>query len=959
MLVTRRWGAGKSSLIELIKKESDNSVVEKNSKLLQSFEKDQQSDYAAVFNKLVYIVCTLPIISVIVQGFQQCDSKLLMKIYPVVWKPVPMIIISILVALIAFFVVSIPDFFSFFKSTLMGLLQKLSTISLNGIYTACTRNNKMITTVLIVIVFLSGFFIFRPTTALVILKITDEIVESIAGILFSTKSIENSKAETSNKAEKEYIFVDFNAWEFSASEELWTGLIRNLYEKVELRMSKTSIDLKKEGKAANGAGFNWKDKWRVKKAIECLEETYGGKALLHIRCLILFFSVIFIGVVTIWYSIPEVFDMTSDYEDVLAALVTVLPGVAWLKVFVDILTVMNTVSDTSMGEKIFEESKTIRDRTGFMSEVRRELSELFNFINEDFRQDTGIQLVLVLFIDDLDRVLEGRNVKMLEAVHLLLNVPGAPVFVFLAIDSRIVVASIEQQLSKHSNLNGVRITGWDYLEKLVQIPFCLPEVAPERMQHYFEMSLRIDITEEQLKESLVDFKNEICPVINNIANLQCRFPSTSASTGGSFVVSAKSLIADIESGSSIKAVADRLGVKYPVDTTDKEEMEAFYSDLHSMLPKAKFFDGPVVPLAPQPDVEPNDKPSADPLPKISTLSNLPSQPVTDVTTTEKEVIIPFKTKTTSQRLPDTMVDVLKLISSKVDCNPRGVKRLINLLQIIAEIGSIKPLTGQSPPVSLKAWKSGEVWTQFSKKAVIWIFMAQGFSFRLSALVQILLDFDQKRDFNAKDCKYKYKPCHRSHESSGDSKITIRNDIEVKPDHNEESTNGTSSKDKVEEKGMVIDFDDMPIFEFYMSFVEKYIYALPCSERLLRVDKDPEDFAYLLQLSLEYELKCEDILGPKINLGTDKEDKSSERMRDFSLLAYSFNLDPAMRLEVCTGSRMFYFLLLMIINIFIQIGEDIAGLVSEHELFKGDGDVVALRSRSIIRKKDLLNFKHNN
>jgi hypothetical protein len=383
-----------------------------------------------------------------------------------------------------------------------------------------------------------------------------------------------------------------------------------------------------------------------------------------------------------------------------------------------------------------------------------------------------------------------------------------------------------------------------------------------------------------------------------------------------------------------------------------------------MLPKAKFFDDTVVPLGPQPDVGLNDKPSPGSLQgENRRTSNPPPQPQPEVkvTTTEETVTIPFKTETISQRLPDTMAAVLKIISNKVDCNPRGVKRLINLLQIIAEIGSIKPLTGSSPPVFLKAWEGGQSWNLFSKKAVIWIFMAQGFSFRLSALVQILLDFDQKRDFNAKDCKYKYKPCHRSHESSGDSKITIRNDIEVKPDHNEESTNGTSSKDKVEEKGLVIDFDDLPIFEFYMSFVEKYIYALPCSERLLRVDKDPEDFTYLLQLSLEYELKCKDVLGPKIiNLKTGEEDKSSERMRDFSLLAYSFNLDPAMRLEVRTGSIRFYFLLLMMINIFIQIGEDIAGLVSEHELFKGDGeDVVALRSRSIIRKKDLLHFKHDN
>jgi predicted KAP-like P-loop ATPase len=130
--------------------------------------------------------------------------------------------------------------------------------------------------------------------------------------------------------------------------------------------------------------------------------------------------------------------------------------------------------------------------------VREELSELFQFINNDFLFETKIRLLLVIFIDDLDRVLEGRNVKMLEAMQLLLNVPGAPVFLFLAIDSRIIVSSIEQQINKHANLKSMRITGWEYLDKIVQIPFCIPEVSPERMQHFLEKTLRVTISDEKL-----------------------------------------------------------------------------------------------------------------------------------------------------------------------------------------------------------------------------------------------------------------------------------------------------------------------------------------------------------------------------------------------------------------------------------------------------------------------------
>ena len=220
--------------------------------------------------------------------------------------------------------------------------------------------------------------------------------------------------------------MDFNAWEFSASEELWTGLIRNLYEKVELRMNfeRTS------------SGLNWKEKWRIKKSVNELEKKCGGKWLLQYQCVSLLLVGIVIALSVVFFTYPEIQDKDSDYNnDVFAIVATVVPGYAWLKVFMDALAAMNKVSDTSRGEFIFEESKSIRDRTGFMSEVREELSELFDFINEDFKSGTGTQLMLVLFIDDLDRVLEGKNIKMLEAVQLLLNVPGVPVFVFLAIDS--------------------------------------------------------------------------------------------------------------------------------------------------------------------------------------------------------------------------------------------------------------------------------------------------------------------------------------------------------------------------------------------------------------------------------------------------------------------------------------------------------------------------------------------
>ena len=79
------------------------------------------------------------------------------------------------------------------------------------------------------------------------------------------------------KEKNEYIFVDFNAWEYCESDELWTGLIRNLYEKVELRLSRERY----------WSGLNFKEVWRIKSAIELLKERYGGKENLRIVCKVL------------------------------------------------------------------------------------------------------------------------------------------------------------------------------------------------------------------------------------------------------------------------------------------------------------------------------------------------------------------------------------------------------------------------------------------------------------------------------------------------------------------------------------------------------------------------------------------------------------------------------------------------------------------------------------------------
>lgn len=63
------------------------------------------------------------------------------------------------------------------------------------------------------------------------------------------------------------------------------------------------------------------------------------------------------------------------------------------------------------------------------------------------RKGKGEGFTLAVVIDDLDRCPTDKIMLVLQAMHLLLEQPGAPMAVFLAVDPRIVVSAIEKSLA--------------------------------------------------------------------------------------------------------------------------------------------------------------------------------------------------------------------------------------------------------------------------------------------------------------------------------------------------------------------------------------------------------------------------------------------------------------------------------------------------------------------------------
>ncbi|MBN1994874.1 MAG: hypothetical protein JW953_19405 [Anaerolineae bacterium] len=120
------------------------------------------------------------------------------------------------------------------------------------------------------------------------------------------------------------------------------------------------------------------------------------------------------------------------------------------------------------------EALTRRDQIAALDDFRRQ----FEAISKNFIVNRGR---LVVFVDDLDRCLPDKAVEVLEAVKLFLDVPGC-VFM-LGVAREVIEEGIRVRYKDYQ----VKLDGAQYLEKIIQIPFSLPPIAPEAVAGYVRL----------------------------------------------------------------------------------------------------------------------------------------------------------------------------------------------------------------------------------------------------------------------------------------------------------------------------------------------------------------------------------------------------------------------------------------------------------------------------------------
>ena len=236
------------------------------------------------------------------------------------------------------------------------------------------------------------------------------------------------------------VTVHFNAWEYQASEKLWAGMVQRIYQEVEVHLGLY--------------GRVWVN-FRRNLAREAVT----------LRRVLLPYTLI-IGTVLTALTVG----LLALGQESLALLIPVLGVPGLIRLAVDMVGIIRQPQSEWI-VKFFAQPDYSK-HLGFMADIRRDLTALTDSLPPE--------LTIAVFVDDLDRCSPEKAVEVLEAIKLLLDFRRF--IVCLGIDARIITHAIEDHYGHVFAAAGV--TGYEYLQKIVQIPFNIPEPSFEDIRRF-------------------------------------------------------------------------------------------------------------------------------------------------------------------------------------------------------------------------------------------------------------------------------------------------------------------------------------------------------------------------------------------------------------------------------------------------------------------------------------------
>jgi Cdc6-like AAA superfamily ATPase len=157
--------------------------------------------------------------------------------------------------------------------------------------------------------------------------------------------------------------------------------------------------------------------------------------------------------------------------------------------------------------------QTIKHRQAKLIHIEQFQKEFSGLIESHFGDR-----VIVIFIDDMDRCLPDKVIDVLESIKLFMDVKGC--IFFLGIDQNLIASSVESRYAGKETSKKDFLSGFKYLEKIVQMQFVLPALELSSVQSYVS-SLNVEWPEGQqecanvFSKGLMSSPRQIKRAINN------------------------------------------------------------------------------------------------------------------------------------------------------------------------------------------------------------------------------------------------------------------------------------------------------------------------------------------------------------------------------------------------------------------------------------------------------------
>jgi Cdc6-like AAA superfamily ATPase len=249
--------------------------------------------------------------------------------------------------------------------------------------------------------------------------------------------------------------VWFNAWRYSAEDELWAAFLQSVIVQIE-----NSFDF--------GEKISFKFRLLMKR--------FDKDAFLEEAILILARIILAIIPLLLAYLVTALaeLEMVKDLVRVAGGITTLLIGY-W--------TVLKPIADSIRANVTIDLGSLQKD-----SEYKQHIAFLDKF-HDHFRDivssiaQSGNKR-LAIFIDDLDRCSPDRIVQVLDAIKALVDVEGC--VYLLALDSEVVQRAVGTKYKNDPDAQK------EYIDKIIQIPFQLPPLTREDMRTFLqELGLKL------------------------------------------------------------------------------------------------------------------------------------------------------------------------------------------------------------------------------------------------------------------------------------------------------------------------------------------------------------------------------------------------------------------------------------------------------------------------------------